>query len=1049
MDTPIRPLQNSVGELQNSGDVKVDEGQDQSHGAVKSPKLVLLPAFSATLPPNSHLPTPHRLTVKLQLGVSRAFAIPSHIYAADITSRKLKSTICLRIRASFSTSHNPSFTYAREQQFPSQVATPSPEVSRILALHGSIHDAPSDSETIFMTPQVDRQKQRSPSYQHAGPIIDSPYQSSPERRRDVDSSSERQHSSPQPSQVYDPDDPFIDHQPRHCVSHTTIGGSVRKGIPAKPDSDIARLIRSPGAFSDTGERAGVAEENEDEDADADGEEDDGEGEEVDVENEDVVMQPVTVVPSSLTPVPSTPPPRSRLLFDSPLTPYNDSPSSPYKIQPPQDTPITPPPYRPSSHIVQDSGSSPPVLTHASASPTHFPPVEDVASTPPPLLENLPPSTPPPPVSTPTPRPITPQPLRTTRTPSPQTGGELTRIREQQTSLEHARIAASEPRRPEYLIRAEREHEEEEDVSLNKSGPKAKAIISPNKRTREVKTKLSRVKRARVDEVNSEDAVPEKEGSKAKESLGVTATPVRGRRLKLYQPVPLPVLSQTPSVLGEPSAVPAAGAAGAHNGEDTSEEPKTPPLLYPPAYSLAIRAIDWRTPNKEPQQQQQQHMEDGRITARRLDAFRATRPSGRGRKLKGIELAGRGRVIIDVGKPDIGGLFEALQVVNMPNLEEEVDDESPHEDGTQWPDKEYPWSESERQRDELEETERKRRLARIERFLERESESDEDDNDCIAGLSLGYDSSSPPPRPRGRGKTIALNPTPRKGKAKSKSKVPSRMLFGAATADARHVLMSKKHVRAVAERLRQRRLAEEEEGVVMCICQNGDDGRAMVRCDACRTWYHLVCMDIHDPDELGEEWFCWKCLPDADNAPVEPVVREPTFVPSRLDSPPRAGVGDQPFYQYLEPSPMLASPVAASRTAGPSTPYIPHRQGYDEYEHAPFDPTSTPSRGLKFPGPAPVTPRRQAPFWGTPRTPLMNTSPAAWGSDESPVRRRPPPPPPPFMPYTLPRTPLAARGRPFPGAEESPTRPFYRNLKEAGGDDLFAAMRQGKSPQRHD
>lgn len=293
-----------------------------------------------------------------------------------------------------------------------------------------------------------------------------------------------------------------------------------------------------------------------------------------------------------------------------------------------------------------------------------------------------------------------------------------------------------------------------------------------------------------------------------------------------------------------------------------------------------------------------------------------------------------------------------------------------------------------------------RLSWIERFLDRESSSEGEEEEGQKGVVILEGESGEEEQEEeksmlgrkkgGRGKTVVLRMEPgmvssplsartpsrkntKKSKPKSKgkpanpspSRSPSsrsrlhagtvgphhrrrRMLFDAPTSDALQVLLSKKRVRGLAHRAFSRRLGkeEEEEGVVRCICHTGDDGRGMVRCDACRGWYHLVCMAIGDEDELGEEWFCFRCEGQK--------TRIPTFAPDRPLSPPRSDVGDQPLYQ-----PARRSPIP------PASPTTRTDESY-----APFDPTSTPSRGLRFPV---VTPRTSRLGGG------------AWG-DESPVRR---------------------------------------------------------------
>lgn len=54
----------------------------------------------------------------------------------------------------------------------------------------------------------------------------------------------------------------------------------------------------------------------------------------------------------------------------------------------------------------------------------------------------------------------------------------------------------------------------------------------------------------------------------------------------------------------------------------------------------------------------------------------------------------------------------------------------------------------------------------------------------------------------------------------------------------------------------------DEGTIGCVCDRGDDGEAMVQCDACRAWYHLDCLNISDEAELPDTWFCPSCSTEA-------------------------------------------------------------------------------------------------------------------------------------------------------------------------------------------
>ncbi|KAF8472417.1 hypothetical protein JB92DRAFT_3053874 [Gautieria morchelliformis] len=658
-----------------------------------------------------------------------------------------------------------------------------------------------------------------------------------------------------------------------------------------------------------------------------------------------------------------------------------------------------------------------------------------------------------------------------RTPQHLSRGEIGRIRQGQAALEEICLSESEKRRPDYLMR---------------------------------------IKRAR--EAGDEEAA-ETERENALPGLGVTISPFRGRRLKLYQPVAIPgkVISEEPGA-----------------GTDEAAEPKTPPPISTvpkgsvPSWqstvpAMSLRAIDWHTP-RGPSSPVARTEENEHKKQKRLLAFAAPAPSGKGHRLKPAEIAGQGRVIIDVTSEESRKLAEAgvLRLFETPGTDsvEEAELSLSTGHGAEWPDKEYPWSVQERQRDEYETARRRQRLTWIERFFDRESESEDEEKQCVAGPSTWnqpIDQGSFTRAQRGYGQSISVNAAPNS----KRSRGARQISFNAANTDAREVLMSKKHVRTVLERLRKRKMAEEEDGVVMCICQGADDGRPMVRCDECRTWYHLICMDIHDESELGDEWYCWKCLPSAgDPSPAPPI--EPTFAPVRPDSPPRAGVGDQPLYQSaLQPSPMPASPIAQRRDlsptrrsrlphalgdsdpvrGGPSTPYLGRTADsrlysppklYDEYrtdDHVPFDPTSTPSRGLKFPNPVPVTPRRQQHPWtpapslswtthGPPRTPQfvsqsgsssarslahsLSTSEdsvgpltSPWPADDSPTRK-PARGTDPIWPYTTSRrvldSPLAVQSadrRPFPlGADESPTPRHFYGLK-----DTELASRAGHSPHQ--
>ena len=32
----------------------------------------------------------------------------------------------------------------------------------------------------------------------------------------------------------------------------------------------------------------------------------------------------------------------------------------------------------------------------------------------------------------------------------------------------------------------------------------------------------------------------------------------------------------------------------------------------------------------------------------------------------------------------------------------------------------------------------------------------------------------------------------------------------------------------------------------------------VQCNTCDNWYHLLCLDIEDPEDIGDEYYCPNC-----------------------------------------------------------------------------------------------------------------------------------------------------------------------------------------------
>jgi hypothetical protein len=271
---------------------------------------------------------------------------------------------------------------------------------------------------------------------------------------------------------------------------------------------------------------------------------------------------------------------------------------------------------------------------------------------------------------------------------------------------------------------------------------------------------------------------------------------------------------------------------------------------------------------------------------------------------------------------------------------------------------------------------------IRRFLDEDSDaaSSEGGAQDEAALPRVSDRVGSPPLQRGRGRMVPLSK--REGTSLQTIFVPSD------PADARAALLSKQSVRVVAarRRLHVQPFADSDGEEILCICRGKDDGRKLVQCDDCRTWYHLECLGIKDTAELGREedsWYCHNCVTLMKKLPIS----EPTFAPVEEETPLRRR-RDPLFFETLQESPAgnewriqphhvpgpttpKANPARAAagelhtRSSlgsrhGPQTPSnssattervrVYTTPGAEERifqdDISPFDPTSTPSRGVR-------------------------------------------------------------------------------------------------------
>ncbi|PIL29904.1 transcription factor [Ganoderma sinense ZZ0214-1] len=674
------------------------------------------------------------------------------------------------------------------------------------------------------------------------------------------------------------------------------------------------------------------------------------------------------------------------------THYHDHAVSPLAPSPVITTPV-------SSHsraITPASRLSSPFQNRRSAGGRHA--VKSPSSSPmPPLAANSPIpdvfSVPPPPSS--------PPPLAT---PVPQRamGGEIHRIHLQLAADRAERLAETEARRPAYLVREKR--------------PRSEADIPT------------------LDELDAANA-----------TLGVADSPVKGRRLQLFQATSEETFEQSLLAGGYPGY----GQSPAYK----SGEPQTPTKGHS---SLSNRALHWLQhatpgqpgpsttplvaiaeplPTEEPEWLPSEQEVRKR---RRLDAFREERREP-GTKLYPAVVEGRGRLLLNV-PPEGTSIPPDAPVKRKVNKRkrrrggrrgaptQDLQEDEPVQPN--WPDAAFPWCLRVEERTHAETRKKEERLKWIERFLERESDSDsgevEDDQELRPPLRSHENDQVA--HSRGRGKMVPLRSNPDVTTRTHEENV----LVPSDPADARAALLSKRSVRTLATRRKEQRsgagggAGEGELENVECIgCDRGDDGTELVLCDLCNVWYHLACIGIRHISELGREedlWYCDRCL---EREPAPPL--EPTLVPTDDRSPVRRASRDSLFLQH--PHPLLESPTpwgvverappstpvrgsggAESMNTGmtrtfstrssrgaPSTPessaktvrvYDLTPNPFETFDpETPFDPTTTPSRGVKFSGGPPPTlglstPKGGVNLWagrgGATPTPMMSMSKFAGG-----------------------------------------------------------------------
>ena len=473
------------------------------------------------------------------------------------------------------------------------------------------------------------------------------------------------------------------------------------------------------------------------------------------------------------------------------------------------------------------------------------------------------------------------------------GGELDRIRAERTSAEQARALDLEMRRPEYLKRLKRFADGSEiDGSV--------LLSSDNER------------------------------------VGITSTPMKGRRIQLFD------FQETSAESFEESLM--------TYGYGTFGVERTPQRRLSPSDGRSREAVEWLTNNPTavrqvsevkspaPESKPEPVLSEKELKKRRrLEAFKTTigRPLS---KLRAVDIEGKGRVLVDLTADELeelqssaspskrrstgrkkrgvdkkgkaparrAGPLTALNTSRTDKLDE------PH-----WPDNEFPWCLRLRERNEELNAEQSERLKCIERYLSRDTDSEEgegdddapafSDEEVMPSSMWGQVFEDPPVPPRrGRGKMVPLRADPEpKIPVRRRASVAEKnqtVFFPSDPADARAALLSKRSVRLLEKRRKRRHRGERDEGMA-CVCGQGDedDGRPAVQCDECFTWHHLECIGVKDESELGDEddpWYCAECstkvgwvearaVTPEPPSPVQMITyRQPTFVPTDDRPPPQ-------------------------------------------------------------------------------------------------------------------------------------------------------------------
>ena len=524
--------------------------------------------------------------------------------------------------------------------------------------------------------------------------------------------------------------------------------------------------------------------------------------------------------------------------------------------------------------------------------------------------------------------------------------------------------------------------------------------------------LKRAQRTPSPLVNS--SLPDDPFSHVPISLGVTETPARGRRLKLFQETSEESFERSLMVNGYAHR----GGVG-HNGQlsqTTLDWLCNPISTIPPPHRPCSSIVPSILPSSNPP------LTETETKKRKwLESFLPSPPCTS--KLRIVDVEGRGRILLNaeeeanlretfggnpvrrrrpVGKRKLKGNGNRRTSQAIPGPPHNFMD-APSV-GPDWLDTEFPWSLKADQLVRAHWETQAEKMRWVDKFLDRESDSESEGEEIMPSSAWGELYQHPPmPCRRGRGKMVPIKATDRRR--------TGTMVFPSDPADARAALLSRRAVRAwTLRRALQSRhsnpSSEKESGEdeVFCICEGKVKDRGLVQCDDCERWYHLRCIGVRNIGELGgpdDPWYCTGCMrgPRQIITP-EPAIpsSEPTIVPTDDDCPgssPKdplffAGSSERSPFPAWRPHARLSTPTrssaafeplsgssstAYSNRGDPSTPQNPSSGLARIYEtpslsinidsgESTFDLATTPSRGMKF---SAFTPKSVGPWSYNSRT----------------------------------------------------------------------------------